>query len=111
MVKKKVESGEVEYSKFVIHTAVYKTLLTEKFLNREKWEPQNDLMVKALIPGNINKVHVKIGDNVKVGDRLLVLEAMKMYNQILAPVPGKVKHINVKEGQIVPKGTLLLELE
>ncbi|MBL6963615.1 MAG: acetyl-CoA carboxylase biotin carboxyl carrier protein subunit [Bacteroidetes bacterium] len=108
---KEEEKKESKYSTFVVHTAKYKTLLTKSFMERKSWEPENTNIIKAIIPGNINKIMIKKGDVVKVGDRLLVLEAMKMYNQILSPVNGKIKSIKVKEGEIVAKNAILVELE
>jgi pyruvate carboxylase subunit B len=51
--------------------------------------------------GLIVKVPVKVGDEVKLGDTVAVLEAMKMQNDIAAPVAGKVKAVHVKEGDVV----------
>jgi biotin carboxyl carrier protein len=89
----------------------YKTNLNKKFENREKWKKPNENIIKAFIPGTILKVYVKKGDVLKIGDKLLVLEAMKMRNQITVPVSGKVKKINVAEGDVIPKGHLLVEIE
>ena len=111
MAKKEELNKEPKYSTFVIHTAKYKTLLTKSFMERKSWVPDNEMVIRALIPGNIQKILVKVGDEVKIRDRLMVLEAMKMYNQIRSPLNGKIKSISVKEGQIVPKTTVLLEIE
>jgi biotin carboxyl carrier protein len=110
-IKKVEPNKEPKYSTFVIHTAKYKTLLTKSFTERKKWVPANDKLIKALIPGNVGKINVKKGDEQKLGDTLLILEAMKMYNQILAPMDGIIKSVLVKEGAIVPKLTVLIEME
>ena len=89
----------------------YKTNFTSKFENRKKWKYPDVNKVTAFIPGTIVKVYANKGDDLKIGDKLLVLEAMKMKNIVIAPVPGKVKKINVSEGQVVPKDYLLVELE
>jgi glutaconyl-CoA decarboxylase len=60
------------------------------------------------MPGNINAVKVKVGDQVKVGDPLVILEAMKMENEITAPVAGTVKEVRVKPGQTVNNGDILV---
>lgn len=64
--------------------------------------------VTAPMPGNINDVKVKPGDQVKQGDALLVLEAMKMENEITAPVAGTVKDVKVQKGQTVNNGDVLV---
>ena len=68
-------------------------------------------LVKAPLPGVIHKVVVKEGESVKVGQNLLILEAMKMENNILAEKAGVVKNIKIKEGDSVMQGDLLLEVE
>ena len=53
---------------------------------------------------------VKEGDQVKEGEVLLILEAMKMMNKVLMPYDGKVTKIMVAEGQRVPKNHLIVEI-
>lgn len=69
----------------------------------------NDL--KAPMPGLILDVNIKAGDEVKEGDYLLVLEAMKMENTLTAPRDGVVKSVLVKKGETVEKNQLLVEME
>ncbi|MCM4160680.1 acetyl-CoA carboxylase biotin carboxyl carrier protein subunit [Antarcticibacterium flavum] len=69
----------------------------------------NDL--KAPMPGLILDVNIKAGDEVKEGDYLLVLEAMKMENTLTAPRDGVVKSVSVKKGETVDKNQLLVEME
>ncbi len=69
----------------------------------------NDL--KAPMPGLILDVNIKAGDEVKEGDYLLVLEAMKMENTLTAPRDGVVKSVSVKKGETVEKNQLLVEME
>ncbi len=68
-------------------------------------------LIKAPLPGTIFKMNVKIGDNVKAGDVLLIMEAMKMENNIQSQTDGKVKSVMVKEGDIVLQNDILVELE
>ena len=56
---------------------------------------------------NIDSRKVKPGDSVKAGDTLLILEAMKMENEISAPQDGTVATIDVRKGDVVDSGTLL----
>ncbi len=67
--------------------------------------------VKAPMPGLILDVVVKAGDEVKEGDSLLVLEAMKMENTLTAPRDGVVKSVSVEKSQTVEKNQLLIEME
>ena len=66
--------------------------------------------VKAPMPGNIWEVKCEIGQKVVLGDALVVLEAMKMENDIVAPGPGTVAAIHVVKGATVDTGTLLVTL-
>ena len=67
--------------------------------------------VKAPMPGIILTINVQEGQEVKEGDTLLILEAMKMENTIGAPKDGIVKAIHLKSGETVEKGVLIIELE
>ena len=62
------------------------------------------------MPGNIMDVRVKVGDVVKSGDVLAILEAMKMENEIMAPRDGKVVAVNVAKGATVNSGDVLVVL-
>jgi biotin carboxyl carrier protein len=66
--------------------------------------------VKSPLPGVILNVYVKEGDKVKVGTKLLMLEAMKMENNINADKEGVVKSVKVKTGDSVLEGDLLIEI-
>lgn len=68
-------------------------------------------LVKAPLPGTIMKLNVKLGDNINAGDTLLIMEAMKMENNIQAETSGKIKSISVKEGDSVLQDDILLEIE
>jgi len=69
-----------------------------------------DSRVKAPIPGLITRVVVKAGDQVGVGDPLVVLEAMKMENEIRAPRAGVVEAVHVETGQSITRGELMIEI-
>ena len=66
--------------------------------------------VKAPMPGNILDVKVKAGASVKAGDVLVILEAMKMENEIVAPQDGTVASINVNKGDTVNSGDTLVSM-
>lgn len=63
------------------------------------------------MPGKVVKINVKEGDEVKQGQTLLILEAMKMENEIKAGMDGVVKLLNIEEGQALDSGHLMIELE
>ena len=65
------------------------------------------VVVNAPMPGNILDVKVKPGDSVKAGDTLLILEAMKMENEISAPQDGTIASVDVRKGDVVYSGALL----
>jgi biotin carboxyl carrier protein len=69
-----------------------------------------DGRIKAPIPGQIARVLVQLGDQVEAGQPLLVLEAMKMENQVCAPRAGTVDQLNVAAGQRVALHALLAEI-
>ena len=66
--------------------------------------------IKAPLPGTITDVKVQVGQQVNVGDTVLVLEAMKMQNNIEAETSGKVTSILVKPGDTVMEGAVLLTI-
>ena len=66
--------------------------------------------VKAPMPGNILDVKVAAGASVKAGDVLVILEAMKMENEIVAPQDGTVASINVHKGDTVNSGDVLVSM-
>ena len=67
--------------------------------------------IKAPMPGLIINISVKEGDEVKKGDALLILEAMKMENVIKSPRDGKIKKLNVQLKQAMEKNQVMLEFE
>jgi pyruvate carboxylase subunit B len=66
--------------------------------------------VEAPMPGLVLRVEVEEGDVVEAGAGLVVLEAMKMENEIMAPVTGRVKAVHVDGGQAVDKGMVMIEV-
>lgn len=67
-------------------------------------------VLKAPMPGLVVRVQVAVGDRVEPGTPLVVLEAMKMENELKATLPGVVVAVRVEVGAAVDKGALLLEL-
>lgn len=72
-------------------------------------DEDNPLEIGASIPGTVAKINVSVGDEVKESQPLMVLEAMKMETNVIAPQDGVIEHISVKEGDSVKSGQLLIE--
>lgn len=66
--------------------------------------------VRAIMPGRITSVMVRLGEKVAIGTPLILLEAMKMQNEIVAPKSGRVISIRVREGATVKKDAILVEI-
>lgn len=94
-----------------IEETKYHTKFTKKFETRVPWTPVDTKKLYALIPGTITKITVSKGDKVAKGDDLLILEAMKMKNRIIAPKACTITNICVEVGQQIPKKTLLIEFD
>ena len=69
--------------------------------------PAGDGAIKAPLTGSITTINVKAGDTVKKGQVLMILEAMKMENEILAPSDGKIVSVAVNTGKQVDAGDVL----
>jgi propionyl-CoA carboxylase alpha chain len=76
-----------------------------------KHERDVSTMVIAPMPGMVKSVSVKVGDHVSEGQEVMVLEAMKMQNSMLAGKSAVVKKVNVKTGETVSEDDVLIELE
>lgn len=72
--------------------------------------PAGGTKISAPMPGTILSVNVSAGSSVKKGDVLMILEAMKMENEIMAPNDGKVVSVNVQKGASVKTGDVLCVL-
>lgn len=67
----------------------------------------NGETVNSPMPGNILAINVNVGDTVSEGQVLMILEAMKMENEIMAPISGKITSIGVTTGAVVESGAVL----
>ena len=101
----KINNEEVEVE---VKTEMDK-LLAKMGLNNNHTSVAKD--VGAPMPGLILDVFVNIGDEVKTGDKLLVLEAMKMENIIKSPGDGRIKSIIISKGESVDSGQKLIHFE
>lgn len=108
---KEQKEEKLDFKKLALEADTYKTLLTKKFLARQPYAEKNPGNVTSFIPGTIINVFVKEKQKVKTGEKLLVLEAMKMQNIIIAPKNGMVKKLHVKAGDKVTNHQLLVEVK
>lgn len=93
---------------FTIETPIsYKR---KKYIEKNKQKSKTE-MVGAPMPGKIMDILLEEGAKVKEGESLLILEAMKMQNEIGSPVSGTVKKVHIKINDIVNKEDLLIEIE
>ncbi|NOR51097.1 MAG: biotin/lipoyl-binding protein [Gammaproteobacteria bacterium] len=85
--------------------------LADSVHKRTKAEADNPSHIGATMPGMVVSIHVNSGDQIKKGDKLLVLEAMKMETTFHAERDGMVTQIVVQQGATVETGDLLLVIE
>ena len=74
-------------------------------------EVSGKVQMRAMMPGRVLSVSVQVGDQVEAHQGVLVIEAMKMENELKSPKAGKVAEVKVTAGQTVEKGELLIVIE
>lgn len=99
-----------QYTDFVVDDTKYITKINKKFASRKNFTGFHKNVVTAFIPGLIREILVKPGQRVVTGEKLLVLEAMKMKNLVTAPMDGVIKSVNVLQDTTVSKNQLLIEI-
>jgi propionyl-CoA carboxylase alpha chain len=99
------------FAELHVDGTTYRTKLTTRYLRRRPHVRGDPRRVRAVIPGTVRRLLVQPGEEVRQGQGLLVLEAMKMQNPVQAPADGRVARVLVRPGQVVPRGELLVELE
>lgn len=107
----KSEQDNKELKTLIVQGAVYKTKYTWKFENRINWEAPNPNYIYSFIPGTIIDIFVKPKEKIKEGETLLLLEAMKMQNQVRMPFDGQIVKIHVKKDQVVPRKHMMIEIK
>ncbi len=114
----KIEVNGTTYE-VLLHKEVKKTKTPKLVRQRVQYKPEESQIqkvaaggakIQAPLPGTIFKVVATVGQEVKEGETLLIMEAMKMENNIMAEKSGVVKEIKVKEGDAVLEGDVLVVL-
>jgi pyruvate carboxylase len=100
-----------KFSEIALENGIFEARVTKKYSQRKLYQKKDPRIIKAVIPGSIAEIHVMVGKAVRQGETLMILEAMKMLNRIMAPMDGNVKVIRVATGEKVSKGQILIELE
>ena len=98
------------FSKIALEGGTFETRVTRKYQGRKPYAKQDPRIIKAVIPGVVAAIETEVGNAVKPGDTMMILEAMKMLNRIKAQTDGTVKAIRVAPGEKVAKGQVLLEI-
>lgn len=103
--------NENKFLKLNIDFTDYETKITSKFARRKKYESPDPDKVKAFIPGIITEIRIKEGQDVEIGQVLLILEAMKMKNNVKSPRHGRIKKVLIFKDKMVVKNETLIEFE
>jgi biotin carboxyl carrier protein len=117
----KVDIESIDYVKkiftFKVNGSIYTSTISDKYdrlidqLGMKVGVAQHSGDVKAPMPGLVVEVDVVVGQTVAKGDKVLILEAMKMENVIKAMGDGVVKAVHISKGTAVEKGQILIEIE
>lgn len=99
-----------ETGKLIIDHTAYSTTLSRRFASRKPYQPPVPGRIQSFIPGTVVEVLVKVGDSVREGDVIVILEAMKMKNRLISHLNGKVAAVNANPGDRVTKGAVLVEI-
>ena len=107
--KEEVMSREMEWLQ--IDDAFYETEIPEGFHKRCIQVTRAPHEIRALIPGTIVEVRVRQGQKIIVGQVIITMEAMKMYNNVETDIKGRIAEILVSAGDRVEKDQLLVKIE
>lgn len=103
-------SGRKEYKEFK-SAAKDPTIMVVDPASERMTASSNKGAVISPMPGTVMKIEKAEGDSVKAGEVVLILEAMKMENEITSPIDGKIVKINCVQGKAVEGGTILFEVQ
>jgi len=104
----KIPDGPTIYVQVFDGGRKYVTQSSVKMGLRKPWQKPNPEEIRSVIPGSVLSLSVQEGDEVAIGQELMVYVAMKMHNVIRAPFAGKIEQITVKNGDKLQKGALMM---
>jgi biotin carboxyl carrier protein len=108
--RKHAETVIVNGTRFAVQIDDQRSLLL-KSLHKSAQNAGGILIIRAPMPGMISRIEIQVGDEVASGQGLLVLEAMKMENEIRSLTRGRIQSIHVDRGRPVEKGEALVTVE
>ena len=113
LIDKNKESYELLINNALINTIARSSLehKAKQLIEQASVKSKHHTEMKAPMPGMILKIRKKPGDKITQGESVLILEAMKMENDLKSPASGIIKEINVNEGSAVEKGAKLFSIE
>jgi biotin carboxyl carrier protein len=86
--------------------------MLERFIKQKAdAEGNKNAVIKSPMPGLVIKIPVEAGQKIAKGDKIIIIEAMKMENSLSSPISGTIKSISAREGSAVEKNALLMEIE
>ena len=88
-----------------------KKMLKKFIQSKADAEGGKNAVIKSPMPGLVIKIPVEVGQQIEKGDKIIMIEAMKMENSLSAPISGTIKTIHTREGIAVEKNALLMEIE
>ncbi len=94
-----------------IDDALYETEIPEDLLKGRYRGIRDSHEIRAIIPGTIAEIKVRKGDKVTAGQVIMILEAMKMFNDVEVEIDGRIAEIHVAVGDNVKKGQVMARLE
>ncbi|WKN42013.1 acetyl/propionyl/methylcrotonyl-CoA carboxylase subunit alpha [Tunicatimonas pelagia] len=103
-------SQQVSWKTYKFHWRRNDLMAEGRFSNKDSESSISDDRISSPMPGKVIQLNVKVGDQVKRGETLLIVEAMKMENQIIAPRDAQVKEVRVEVSGRVDKDEILIEL-
>lgn len=106
-----MEEEKQELRELTIEGTTFNTRLTKKYANRRGWEYPDSKKIVSYIPGTVIEHFRKVGDSVKMGEPIMLFEAMKMQTKVYMPYDGTIKEYCVEVGERYPKEHVLIEIE
>ncbi len=112
-----VKKNEKKYYNVLINNSIFEAIVRNKLQDEaakiieQKKKGHHTHDIKAPMPGMVIIIKKNAGDTVVKNESILILEAMKMENDIRSPISGRIKNVFVEEGIAVEKGALLFSIE